>query len=112
MLTPEDWIEKGYRRFNEVKHMTNADFGLQKCIRDDKGKKYYITVYVYDNSKYNHIDCFKRNPWSFAPDCQFCGPLLTTNIELILSETSTIEDVEKHMESLWIHTGSVYYDTY
>jgi len=54
--TLQDWLDRGYRRFEIADYMRsinkNADFMLQKRFDDERGKKYYITVYCYDRSRY------------------------------------------------------------
>lgn len=110
-LTPEDWEAVGYTRFNQGRS-NSADFGLQKCVRDEQGKKYYLTVWAYDNRKYQqqHPDI---TDWSFAPALQFNQGVessITTNIELILGTDDTIEKIEAYIENLWILMGSHYYE--
>ena len=53
-MTPDDWIAAGYKRYEVRNKQTNklADFLLQKRFDDDVGKKYFITVYCYDRTKY------------------------------------------------------------
>lgn len=111
-ITPEDWLASGYKRFNEVKHFKPyAEFGLQKCIRDELGKCYFITVYVYDN--FNSImDIGPR--WSFAPDVQFCfEDKPTVNIELGTSGCNwSIASIEQQIHELWVFLGKPYYERY
>ena len=40
-MKPEDWIEAGYKRFEfgDKKLNKRADFGLQKRVDDEQGKK-------------------------------------------------------------------------
>ena len=63
-LVPEDWIAKGYKQFKStIKPL--ADFGLQKRFDDENGKRYFITVWVYDNSAY--MDSYEGlSMWSFS----------------------------------------------
>ena len=68
ILTPEHFIEKGYRKFPA--NLNNADFGLQKIKYSTTGHKaYFLTVWVYDWSKYEQFkDHFKdhfKNRYSF-----------------------------------------------
>jgi hypothetical protein len=61
-IKEKDFIDAGYKRFNP-NGQKNADFGLQKLISDDKGKKYYLTVFAYSltslffNCSYSILDC-------------------------------------------------------
>jgi hypothetical protein len=105
-LTVEDWLEAGYNRFDQVTHIKKyASFGLQKCIRDDLGKKYFITVYVYKmyDPNYGTIT-------SFAPDAQFLNDeSYAVNTEIIMHSSTSIQDVEDVIEKLWIAVGQPYY---
>ena len=109
-LTPEDWIAKGYRKHDQK--LKSADFLLQKLIDDEVGKRYYITVYVYDRSTYPHnIPNLPR--WGYMPEVQFRyqdGSF--ANIDY--NSFNTIEQTEKYFERLWIFFGKEveYYDEY
>jgi hypothetical protein len=110
MLVEQDFIAAGYGRFKQP-NLNQSDFGLQKCIRDDRGKKYYITVWVYDWSKYQGI--YTTRPMSFEPDLHFklpCG--LHMNFQLLLDNNSTIECIENKVEEIWVKLGCLYYEEY
>lgn len=111
MLTIQNWIDVGYKQHNQ-QTPNNSDFLLQKCIRDENGKKYFINVWVYEH--YNK-DYFSRvpvmHPVGFSPEVQFRKEGdITTNIDLILNEDSTILEVERHFEGLWFFLGRPYYE--
>jgi len=115
MLTVQDWIDQGYKKFNST-FKEHADFGLQKLIKDEVGKKYYSTVWVYENSKKSYFREGMK-AISFAPDVQFRvykdgEELPTVNIELILNKFSTIEQIEGMIEMYWIASGKHYYEVY
>jgi len=59
-LTPEDWEAQGYERFKST-IKPHVAFGLQKRFDDETGKKYFITVWVYD-----HEDEYHREFMSIA----------------------------------------------
>ena len=77
-ITPEDWEAKGYKRFSNTHRILGdyCSFGLQKLVSDEIGKKYYITVKVYDNS-----DLVERgqniSSWSYSPSLQFISEGVT-----------------------------------
>lgn len=112
MLKEEDFLINGYKRFDggsaQLKH---ADYLLQRCIRDEIGKKYFITVYVYDFSRYNqpHLKGL-----SFMPDVQFRegGVCPTIDVTYIDDESTTLESMETFFENLWVHLGKPYADRY
>ena len=109
MLTVQDWIDAGYKRFNQVKHVKPyAEFGLQKCISDNKGKRYHITVFVYDMSNYT------QQPFSFSPDVQFQNfdNKHTVSMELHTREETTVQEVEDFFDKMWKGVGEPYYELY
>jgi len=98
MLTIQDWIDQGYKKFHSS-FKEYAAFGLQKLIQDEVGKKYYISVWVYENSKRSYF-MEGMQEVSFAPDVQFRmhkedgEELPTVNMEFILGNHSTIQEVD------------------
>jgi len=114
MLELNDWINAGYKRFNQAT-MNNSDYLVQKLFADDKGKRYYLTVYVYEhfNKAYysNHSQNVPRV--SFMPDVQFqLGDKPTVNVQLILNSIHTITNVEQQVEELWKSLGNPYYEIF
>lgn len=113
-LAPEQWIAAGYKKFKLSPVLDKlADYGLQKLFSNIMGKKYYLTVYVYENfnkeyySKYNGAIL----PYSFSPEIQFSPKdKMTFNAVFIMSADTTIEDVEKQARELWVSVGSPYYE--
>lgn len=110
MLNEAGLLLNGYRRFDtRTEPFKLADYLLQKCIRDDKGKKYYITVYVYDRSKYNH-------PYitglGFQPEEQFREDGVTSTVDDTYhdDENTTVESMEEFFDALWAHLGKPYCD--
>lgn len=113
MITPSDWKIAGYRRFSQVKHVRDyAAFGLQKLFSDTKGKRYYLTVFVYDNKELNKRLDVKLPEYSYEPDVQFCFECKPTiNIQLSLnSDNWSIAEVEQQIENLWVTVGKPYYE--
>lgn len=111
----KDWIDAGYARWETLGKEINrlADFGLQKCIRDDEGKRYYITVYVYDRTRYPGYPWKdeKPEPYGFMPTVQFsteAGPIY----DLTINGTFTVQSAESDIARLWEHFGRPYYERY
>lgn len=110
-LTPDDWMARGYRRFELKNSPFNkmADFLLQKLFDDEFGKRYYLSVYVYDRAKYQ-----PDNPvrWGFLSSVQFTiqGTSMFSNVEM--SSMESIDEVERHYEKLWEYFGKQYYEEY
>ncbi len=110
MLTVQDWLDAGYKRY-EGSQLNNADFLLQKRIDDDTGKKYFIDIWVYEHSQYEY---YRSNPGipsvSFQPEVQFQREhQMTMNITFIMNQDSTITDIEQEMERLWMFLEKPYY---
>jgi len=116
MLTVQDWIDQGYKKFNS-NFKEYASFGLQKLIQDEVGKKYCITVWVYENQNKSYFREGMKAV-SFAPDVQFRmhkedgEELPTVNMEFIMDKNSTIQEVEEMIEMYWKCSGKFYYEVY
>jgi len=116
MLTVQDWIDQGYKKFHSS-FKEYADYGLQKLIQDEVGKKYYITVWVYENSKRSYFMKGMQEV-SFAPEVQFRmhkedgEELPTVDMEFILGNHSTIQEVEGTIELYWKGSGKPYCEVY
>lgn len=108
-MTEQDFIDAGYKRFNPNGHK-NADFGLQKLISDEKGKKYYLTVLAYDWTKYPH---HFGDPISFMPDVQFRIKKHSNDeyfFSINMGGNLSVERIESECEKLWEHFGRLYYE--
>lgn len=111
MLTTQDWLDAGYRRWDGSR-LNNADFLLQKRFDDAQGKKYYLDVWVYEWYKYasfhNHPGA---NKVGFQPEVQFQRQEdMTLNVTFLMNQDSTIQDVEQQAEKLWVFLGKPYYE--
>lgn len=113
-LVPEDWIAKGYKQFKSTTKPLAA-FGLQKRFDDDSGKRYFITVWVYDNSPFQ--DRFEGwVKYNFQPDVQFTMEDGTT-FDVTHYHTNnakwgvtSIDDVEAFFYNMWEKLGCEYYE--
>lgn len=115
MLKPENFTKAGYKKFelsSFEKQDTLASYALHKRIDDEKGIKYYITVYVYDYKKqFQEGCCYKE--YGFAPKVQFRnGSSPTVNTELIIDDRTSIEEIEATFEVLFTATKAEYYSYY
>ena len=105
MLTDQDFIDNGYKRFTQ-QFLNNADYGLQKLIKDDKGKRYYITVYAFDFSKYD----FEQKT-GYQPEVQFkTQDGIYLQVSMILHKDSTVEQIELHYRNLFDKMQIEYYE--
>lgn len=103
-VDPEKWINAGYSKF-ESPRLGRAEYGLQKEIKDEKGIKYHITVWVYN---YGKIHGYEGYPWGFEPKVQFSCEI-TTDVVLHSNDPET---VEKKFEELWLALGKPYYTVF
>jgi len=111
MLTTQDWLDASYRRY-DGRNSNGADFLLQKRFDDAEGKRYFLSVWVWDNTQY---DFHKRNPslpkMSYQPEVQFQRKEeITLNVTFLMNEDSTIADVEQQAEKLWLFLDKPYYE--
>ena len=110
-LTPKDWLDAGYRRCNQK--FRDSDYLVQKLFSDNVGKRYYLTVYVYENCTKSYYEKFQGslNAYSFMPDVQFLHEnKLGLNIQLLLQDDTSILQVEEQVDHLWIVLGKPYYE--
>ena len=107
-----DWLSAGYKRFELRKPLTkSADFGLQKLFRDDTGKRYYITVYVYDRTRYPGYpwqDALPE-PYGFMPTAQFNLGENMAWFDVEMNGKFTIAECEEWFDKLWVLFGKPYY---
>ena len=113
MLTPQHFIEKGYKRreLGNYEKNTLADYLLQKLIDDEDGKKYHINIYVYD---YSTQERFKDWPkYGFQPEVQFReGKHPAMNVQVLIDSRSTVQEIEDTFDELFKSTGAEYYSLY
>ena len=113
-LEVQDWVDAGYKA-HYGNTWNNSDYLVQKLFSDDKGKRYYLTVYVYEHFNKEYYSRYSQNTpmVSFMPDVQFqLGNKPTINVQLILTKEHTITDVEQQVEGLWESLGKPYYELF
>lgn len=105
-MKPEDWLAAEYRSF-DTRNEKLSDFGLQKRFDDEKGKKYFITVYVYDWIKYpQHIG----ERFGFMPTVNFNLGGDNPFFDVSMNGTFDIAQCETEIERLWVYFGMPYYE--
>lgn len=111
-ITPQQWMDRGYLKYNQDS-LNHSDYLLQKRVDDEFGKKYYITVYVYDNLKmmqtYPSFPKFLTDH-TYMVECNFelgnDGPTVNPRI----TNFSTIDEVEELCEKFWVMLDKPYYE--
>ncbi len=98
-LTTQDFLDKGYKKFKSV--LNNADFGLQRVVRDEEGnKKYFLTVYAYDFSKYpipNNGMRFSYDVALYAKDSAHEDGYRSFDVKGSVEDIETFEKWIEHM---------------
>ncbi len=118
MLTPQHFIEKGYKRreLGNYEKNTLADYLLQKLIDDEDGKKYYINIYVYDYSNFDYSKHERVKDWpkyGFQSEVQFReGKHPAMNVQVLIDSRSTVQEIEDTFEELFKSTGAEYESYY
>ena len=113
-MTNNDWLEAGYKVYTTPRLDVNrlADFILQKRFDDEEGKKYYITVYAYDWSKYPPPH--NKAGVGYMPTAQFNlgddKPFFNVEMNGLHSWTGDVSAVEDWFEALWKLFGCPYYE--
>ena len=112
-ISVEDWLKAGYKRYKQ-QSFNSADYLLQKCIRDNHGKCYYISVRVYEHFTKDYFKDYGGIPRvGFSPEVQFQrGSKPTMDVSLIINNETSIAEVEKEFSELWVMLGKPYYDLY
>lgn len=109
-MDKQDFIDAGYQRFAPPPYNECATDLFEKCIRDDKGKKYFIHVYVWDFSMYEKIPT---------------GIRFESEVNLVLNDGNdnyvqikmlngwhTIEEMEQYYRNVWDTGMYKYYEEY
>lgn len=106
MITKEALLAAGYKPFkSRLKQYT--DQGYQKRFDDEHGKRYFITVWEYDNRPFKH-NCPQLNDFNYAPDSQFEIGTIAFNVEMLTPES--VEEMEAFFERIWVQMGCDYYE--
>lgn len=117
-MTLDDWLAAGYKRYEVTNKEMNklADFLLQKRFDDDEGKKYFITVYCYDRTKYpeRYRSNVEERPIGFMPTAHFALGDNLPHFEITMNgiETMTggIQVVDDWFEVFWKVFRQPYYE--
>lgn len=117
MLTIEDWTDRGYKRYEISQQIRDfhksADFMLQRRIDDEYGKKYFITVYVYDRNRYPAEIRERLNErYGFMPTVHFELGDDKPFFAIEMNAINTIDEVEDYFENFWLLLQKPYYEKF
>lgn len=108
-LTSKDFVEAGFKKFSSAHLRRYADYGLQKRFDDERGKKYFIEVYVYDNSEY-----IARGHVSMSPETWEAELHTTVDDKVFKFQFSgdyeTLEAFYADAEKFWTTMSGVHYE--
>lgn len=109
MITSKDLIEAGYKPFKQKNVKNYTEQGYQKRFGDTKGKRYFITVWEYDNRNYQ--DRVPNLPdFGYSPESQFECNGVTFNVETI--GQNSVEQMEAFFEEMWKSMMCDYYERF
>jgi hypothetical protein len=108
----QDLIDAGYHEYSSGTKLKGEDYYLAKIFKDEIGKKYQITFYVFDWSKYpQHIG----ERLSFMPVLYLYGKDITFDTETTVNADSskvTLVEIESYCLGLWRQHGEHYHSIY
>lgn len=106
-MTDEYILKKGYKEF-KPSPLTNENIvkAFQKRFDDDKGKKYFITIYKWDWCRFHRED---MPDYSYELETQLYKKDSHCPLNLTFFGGWTVDDVENHLEETW---NSDIYDYY
>lgn len=106
--TAEDYFKsKGYKRFNspDIYGTTNVVCIYQKLFSDEIGKKYYITIKLYEN----WWGAGKGEKYLYEYECQLHKKGTNAPFNITFFDDWKLDEVENYVESLF-STGELEYE--
>lgn len=110
----QEWLDKGYRRYEVAPNNRElnklASFMLQKRLDDEKGKKYFITVYCYDRK--NYPDYMRNNmpEIGYMPTAHFSLRDDRPFFNIEMNAPNSVEEAESYFELFWETLNNPYYE--
>lgn len=109
-MTKEDLINAGYTRYDPPRFKDCVTDIFQKCIKDDIGKRYFITVERWDYSG------ISAQGAAISPHFQWWNQMTYKSngetVEIECFHGWSIEDAEKFYADLWRTGWFKYYERY
>lgn len=105
-LSRETLIANGFAPFkSNCKQYT--DQGYQKRVIDDRGTRYFITIWEYDNRKYNYLVPNNRD-FSYSPEVNLRNDDVWFDVTMLSPES--IEQMESFFDDVWTKMQCGYYE--
>lgn len=108
-VTQDSLRQAGFKPFKQKGLSDWTDSYWQKRFDDTKGKKYFITIAEYDNSRFPQLLELKGK-YSFAPDSQFKANGVTFDVQM--HSPQSIEEMLDFFENMWKNMNCDYYELY
>jgi hypothetical protein len=116
----QEMVDKGYKTFKSG--FNSSLRGFQKLFNDDKGKRYFITIWHYNHAEQLDRDDVPKKD-SYTADSQFTfknqDKDATCNVEFWGDVTpneyrplTTLKDIEDFFEKFWYLMKPDYYESY
>lgn len=109
-ITQDQLIAAGYIPFKQKHLRSYTDNFYQKLVADVVGKKYYITVAVYDNRQYQDR-LPQLEDLSYRPFVQFTDYNgLVFDVEI--HSPKSVEEIDQFCDKIWCSLVCSYYEQY
>ena len=115
-ITVQEWLDRGYRRYEvddrQSEIYKRASFMLQKRFDDTRGKRYFITVYCYDRTKYPKYAQVNLPEIGFMPSANFNLGDDKPFFNVQMNDIENIDQVEEYFERFWNMLEKPYYEEF
>ena len=99
----EMFLNNGYKPYE-----ADNKYFMQKCIRNEHGKKYFINVNMFDMRRFNK-NIESLSDFAYDADVQF-NTVDEETFEVKLFEVINPKQVENFFERVWKNMTCEYYD--
>lgn len=101
-ITEDMLLAAGYKFYRGVADLKHADAFYQKIVREGSVKLYFIDVYFYDNSRYNHPDGAMFEAILYLPND------IGVTVSVSASQFDSITEIENVFNNLYQNNGFVH----
>lgn len=116
MISKELLLESKYKEFDngwqKRLHPDTYITSFQKRFDDKTGKKYFITLDLFDFSEFrkDYKDSWICDTQFYIPKSEGSHDDETFNVEYFIYQDTMIEMIEKFYEKIWVSIGCRYYE--
>lgn len=99
-MTEQDILNAGYKEYERTLFdHKGIEKNYQKCIRDDKGKKYFIDIHKWKDMRHPYTGELIEGGYDYT--CQLTDAETECPLNLNFFCGWTIEQVEEAIEKIW-----------